>query len=121
MPKQYINIQYPFHDSPEGFFLNLNATNETAIKSDIMHLILTQKGERLYNPDFGTNLLKFVFDQDDVYTQSQIKDEITTVISKYLPKVKINNITFEDSTTNDHLLDVTVHYSITDDVFSSND
>jgi len=43
---KYINIAYPFMDSPKGFFLDLTSTDSKAIKSDLMHLILTRKGER---------------------------------------------------------------------------
>ena len=121
MPSKYINITYPFKDSPQGFFLNLNATDADSIKSDIMHLILTQKGERLYNPEFGTNLLRYVFSPNDGIEQSQIEEEITTVIGKYLPNVKINKMQFIDSPDNDHLLTVKVFYSISDDVFSMQD
>ena len=51
---KYININYPFKDSKNGFFLDLNSNNDAAIKAYLMHLILTLKGQRLYNPDFGT-------------------------------------------------------------------
>jgi hypothetical protein len=58
--KKYINIDYPFKNSPQGFFLNLNSDEQRAIKADLMHLLLTRKGQRLYNPDFGTDLLKII-------------------------------------------------------------
>ena len=47
---KYININYPFKNSDSGFFLDLTSTDKSAIKSDLMHLILTRKGQRLYNP-----------------------------------------------------------------------
>ena len=59
---KYININYPFKDSGQGFFIDLNADDNAAIKADLMHLILTIKGQRLYNPDFGTNLMRFIFE-----------------------------------------------------------
>jgi len=42
---KYINIDYPFKNSPQGFFLNLNSTDQKAIKADLMHLLLTTKGQ----------------------------------------------------------------------------
>jgi hypothetical protein len=56
--KVYININYPFKDSPKGFFLDLTETDNKAIKADLLHLLLTRKGQRLYNPEFGTRLLE---------------------------------------------------------------
>lgn len=121
MAKRFINIAFPFQNSDNGFFVKLNSTDASAVKSDLMHLILTQKGERLYDPEFGTKLLKFIFEPQDGYTFSQIQDEITTVVSKYLPKLTINKVNITEATDNDHLVTVRIDYSITDDVFTAED
>ena len=123
MSKQYINIQYPFQNSIKGFFLNLTETDQDAIKSDLMHLILTAKGTRFYMPDFGTNLLKFIFDPNDGLTESNIREEITQAVNKYLPNLKINNIAIDllDTTDMEYTATVRIHYTITDDVFTSTD
>jgi hypothetical protein len=48
MAKQrFINIDFPFKDSPDGFFFNLNSTDTDAVRADLLHLLLTNKGERL--------------------------------------------------------------------------
>ena len=86
---RYININYPFKDSGKGFFLDLNSDPNAAIKADLMHLILTRKGQRLYNPEFGTDLLKFIFEPEDGLTLGGIKDEVNTAVKKYLPNLKI--------------------------------
>ena len=118
---KYININYPIRNSPEGFFLDLNSTDASAIKADLMHLILTRKGQRLYNPDFGTDLLRYIFEPEDGFTLSQIKEEITNVVKKYLPKLQINSITVDQSTESEYAAVVRMDYTITDDVFSTTD
>jgi phage baseplate assembly protein W len=117
----FININFPFKDSPKGLLLDLTRTDADAIKADLMHLILTRRGERLYKPDFGTNLLKFIFNPNDGVTQSDIKEEISTTVSKYLPKLKINDVSIVPDDSNEHLVTVKVDYTITDDVFEAND
>lgn len=118
---KYINIIYPFRDSPKGFFLDLSQTDSDAIKSDLMHLVLTRKGQRLYNPDFGTDLLKFIFEPNDGLTLAGIKSEITTVIKKYLPKLNIDEISVVESPESEYAAVVTIKYTITDDVFTTQD
>jgi len=118
---KYINIKYPFQDSKQGFFVDLTSTDTDAIKSDLMHLILTRRGQRLYLPSFGTNLLKFIFEPEDSVTLSSIKEEITTVVKKYLPKLQITEISVVQSTENDYAAVVTIKYDITDDVFTTSD
>lgn len=118
---KYINIDYPFKDSNKGFFLGLTSDDQQAIKADLMHLILTRKGQRLYLPDFGTDLLKFIFEPEDGLTLDGIKAEITTVVKKYLPKLNVNTITVDQSTESEYAAVVRMDYTITDDVFTTSD
>jgi phage baseplate assembly protein W len=118
---KYININYPFKDSHKGFFLDLNADDNSAIKADLMHLILTRKGQRLYNPDFGTDLLKYIFEPEDGLILSNIKEEIKTAVKKYLPKLNITQILVEQSSESEYAAVVRIDYTITDDVFTTSD
>tara|TARA_R110000782_G_scaffold215659_1_gene303318 strand:- start:1269 stop:1649 length:381 start_codon:yes stop_codon:yes gene_type:complete len=118
---KYININYPFRDSPKGFFVDLTSDDASAIKADLMHLILTRKGQRLYNPEFGTDLLKFIFEPNDSLTLVGLKTEITTTVKKYLPKLQIDEISVVQSDEVEYAAVVTIKYTITDDVFSTSD
>jgi len=121
MAKQYINIQFPFKTTNKGFFLELTETDKHAIKSDLMHLILTTKGERFYMPNFGTNLLKFIFEPNDGLTESNIRDEITQAVTSYLPNLKVNNIIIDRPEDNEYTATIRIDYTITEDVFESTD
>lgn len=118
---KFININFPFKDSGKGFFLDLNSEDSRAIKADLMHLLTTRKGERLYMPDFGTNLLKFIFEPNDGKTLGEIKDEISQSVKKYMPNLRINDVIVERSTTNDYSATIRVDYTVTDDVFEATD
>ena len=118
---KYININYPFKDSKKGFFLDLTEQDNQAIKADLLHLILTRRGQRLYNPDFGTDLMRFIFEPNDALTEEGIKDEIRTVVKKFLPNLKLNEIIIAASQESEYAAVVTISYTITDDVFSTSD
>lgn len=118
---RFININYPFKNSTKGFFLDLNSDEKAAIKADLMHLILTRKGQRLYNPDFGTDLLRYIFEPEDGLTLNAIKQEITTVVKKYIPNLTINEITVKQSSESEYAAVVNIDYTITDNVFTESD
>lgn len=118
---KYININYPFKDSKKGFFLDLTENDNQAIKADLLHLILTRRGQRLYNPDFGTDLLRFIFEPNDALTEEGVKDEIRTVVKRFLPKLKLDDIIIADSTESEYAVVVSISYTISDDVFSTSD
>lgn len=119
--KRQININFPFKNSTDGFYLDMNSSDAAAIKADLLHLILTRKGQRLYNPDFGTDLLKFIFEPNDTLTLNSITQEIKTVVNKYLPKLKINEISVSESPESEYAAVVRIDYIITDDVFETVD
>ena len=114
---KFINIAFPFKESNRGDFILLNNDDNKAIKSDLMHLILTRKGERLYLPDFGTNLLKFIYEPNDSLTRNDIKNEITDTVKKYLPNLQINEVSVEPSENNLYHAQVRIDYTVTEGVF----
>lgn len=117
MAGKYINIDFPFKNSPKGFFLNLNDNDQRAIKADLMHLLLTRKGQRLYNPDFGTDLLRFIFEPNDTLTLTDIQEEVSASVKKYIPNLSINNLTVTQSEYSEYAATIRVEYTITDNVF----
>jgi len=116
-----ININYPFKNSQQGYYLDMNETNSAAIKSDLMHLLLTRKGERLYMPEFGTDLLKFIFDPYDNKTITDLKMEISDTVKKFIPNLTINNIIVEESDLSEYAATVKIDYTITNGVFVENE
>jgi len=117
----YININFPFSNSNNGFFLQLNKNKNSAIKADLMHLILTRKGQRLYAPDFGTDLLKFIFQPNDDMTLLEIKEEIKTVVKKYLPNLTIKEIKVTETEQSEYAAVIYISYIVSEGVFQTED
>ena len=119
--KKYINIRFPFQKSDEGQYLQLNKTTKEAIKSDLLHLLLTNKGDRLYMPDFGTNRYKYVFEQNDSISHSEIKREINESVKKYIPGLVVDDMEFLVEDFNRNVVAVKIKFSVTSGVFKSTD
>ena len=118
---KFINIEFPFKDGNIGQFLNLNNEDSSAIKSDLMHLLLTRKGERLYMPDFGTDLLKYIFEFNDGTTRSDISKELNETVKKYIPNLIINSVDVTESEDSEHAVVVRIDYTVTEDTFQETD
>jgi phage baseplate assembly protein W len=116
-----ININFPFKDSPKGFFLDMNTNDRLAIKADLLHLLLTNKRERLYMPDFGVNLKKYLFEQNDGFTSSLIKEEISVAIKKYIPNLQLTELNISNSEDNEYKKIIRIDYVVTEDAFSFSD
>ena len=125
MAEKFINIEFPFQDDSKGKFLAMNNVSKRAIKSDLIHLLLTNKGERLYLPDYGANLRQYLFEPNDTEVQGKIKNEIQTAISKYIPNLKVDEISLNSGEAgqirNEHHVLVTIDYTVTDGAFQTSD
>ena len=116
-----INIRYPFTDSLKGYYFDLTTTDNDAIRSDLMLLILTNKGERLYMPDYGTDLKRYLFNPMDSVTQSDIKQNISESVAKYMPNLTIDNVNITVDDTQVNRYNIEIKYVVTDDVFQYRD
>ena len=80
------NIGFKPHPVTEDLMVVKDAAD---IKQSIKNLLLTRKGERLFNSDIGTNLTDLLFEVADFATASLIRDEIIVVLSNYERRISI--------------------------------
>lgn len=111
---QYYGIKYPFTaQGDENFLLDVNYDLKSKIRSVLMHVIFTPKGQKLRDPEFGTNLVKYIFEQGDGFTFESVKDEVSVVVSRYIDGITINDISIMESNEDFHKIYVRLDYTVT--------
>ena len=85
-------------------------TNDNAVINSIKNIVFTNKGERLYNPDFGTNVYKLLFENFSKFTSDTLRIDIITAIENYEPRAKINNVYVEQDIDN-HGIVITLSFN----------
>lgn len=121
MAEKFINISFPFEEDPKGKFLKMEKTSKRAIKADLLHLLLTQKRQRLYLPSFGVNLRQYIFEQNDGIVHKAVQAEIETAIKEFIPNLTILEITVSQSEKNEHAALVRLDYKVTSAAFAGTD
>jgi len=86
----YSGMGYPIVDSPKGYFPITNDVD--LIKGDLIMLLLTNPGERVMMPQFGTPLRTLMFDPNDAFLADKAKNMIINAIATWEPRVVINAI-----------------------------
>ena len=120
--KQLFGIKFPFqNESENNYFLDLNESYEDKIKGELIHLIFTPKGQRYRKPDFGTNLIRYIFEPNDNETWKKIEDEITEQVQKYLPNISLKDFSFFRDEENGNHLYVNIDYSVIKGRFEKKD
>ena len=95
-----------------GFFLDLNTDLKSKVSSEIAHVILTPKGSRLRNPEFGTNLVKYIFDPNDNTTWDDVKRDAVETVKKYVKDVELEDINVFQDTKEEHAIYLDMYYIV---------
>ena len=110
---QRYGIRYPFQlENDDELYMDLNETNEESLKSRLLHVIFTPKGQRLRNPDFGTDLIKYIHEPADETTFERLRNDITQQVYKYVPDIVFKDISIYNDENSDNGKIVIIHYNI---------
>lgn len=85
--------------------------NEEAVKRSIKNLLLTGRGERLFNVGLGSDVRNILFEPTDPSTEQVLEGYITKTIENYEPRALVHKIrVLVDNDTN--TANVTIIFSI---------
>ena len=107
----YVGIGLPLTYNNTGFFYKTKTSLEQA-KSNIKNLLLTKKGERLGNPEFGSDLTSVIFEQEGDDIESKVEEAIRSSMSKFLPFIIIEEIETTFSDRNPNIINVSMSFSM---------
>lgn len=88
--KKFLGSPYPITKGPHGFFRTQSGVSQ--IKSDLLVLLLTNPGERVFLPDFGTPLKRLIFEQNDTALETLARNMIISSIERWEPRIVVNQI-----------------------------
>ena len=84
-----ININFKKHPVTGDLVVSKDAS---AIKQAIVNLLLTNKGERLFQPKYGSDIRSQLFEPLDYATAASIKSSILYSLSTFEPRINVLNI-----------------------------
>jgi len=106
-----LGVSLPFN-GPSGPF-NSTYSTKTQIKSNLINLLLTNKGERVFNPEFGANLKTILFEGITEDTSELIKELINFNVSIFVPEVQISDILVSPALEyNNNSISITIKYKL---------
>ena len=86
-------------------------TTREQVKTNLLNLILTEKGERLMHPNYGLGVKNLLFEQG--IDTEQLKENIHAQIMFYIPEIELQDT--EISTSEDqHTIQIKITYNIKD-------
>ena len=84
-----INISFKKHPVTNDLVVSRDAS---AIKQALISLLLTNKGERLFQPEYGSDIRSQLFEPLDYATAASIKSSIFNTIQTFEPRIAIRSL-----------------------------
>jgi hypothetical protein len=82
--------------SDKGGAFAVNYTTLNQAKDNLVNLILTKKGERLMQPEFGCDIWRILFEPIvDGLVEQKIESSIVQAVEMWLPYLNIDEIIFD--------------------------
>ena len=103
-----IGVSLPFN--APGVF-NKTYSTKDQIKSNLINLLLTDKGERIMNPEFGTDLRRSLFDNMTNLNSEILRLKIIDSINIFIPEIILGEVKIEPN-FDSNILDVTINYRL---------
>jgi phage baseplate assembly protein W len=104
---KFVGITFPLDHSPEGFFYKTKTVLEQS-KANLQNLLLTTPGERIFQPEFGSQLKSIVFEQG-VDVPNRIEEDIRSAVDRFLAYINIINVF---TTQQDNQVNVSIEFSV---------
>ena len=103
-PSTGIGVSIPFNGP--GVF-NTNYTTQNQTKSNLINLVLTEPGERIYKPFFGVGLNNLLFEQS--VSKEDLQERIQEAVSQ---DARLNQINIQDVIINQDINTNTIRVTI---------
>ena len=111
-----VGVTLPLTFGDQGDF-NLSYDTIEQAKSNLKNLLLTMKGERPMQPEFGSDVHKLLFEPIDDTLEDSIKSIIVTDIQNWLPYILIDKIVVKtnDADVDRSRVEVSIDFHLSDD------
>ena len=109
-----IGISLPIQITNTAFEQTFQTSEQ--VKSNIKNLLLTKKGERILQPEFGSGLQELLFEPNVDDFEGRIEDTINESLEQWLPYVTAEEILVDSSDTlrDNNRINVSVKFRIGD-------
>ena len=109
-----VGLDLPIARQPgdnQGYFATTKTTMD-AVKNDIKLLLMTQRGERLFQPFLGMDIRRFLFEQITDDTGIEIENDIVETFQTWLPFVQLQDIKVDLGNQDKNQIKINITFNI---------
>ena len=92
--RTYKDFAYSFFANPMSGDVG-KKTGANAVKSAIVSILKTNHNERMFQPEFGSNIRALLFEQMNPITEQRMKTEVENAVRNHEPRAEVLGITVD--------------------------
>jgi phage baseplate assembly protein W len=104
-----IGVSVLYNNSTNVF--NSTITTKEQVKSNLINYVLTNKGERLYDPNFGGDIRRAVFEANDDAAFESVIARLEDEILAYVPNIILQSITLQKN-PDYNMVTISINYQL---------
>tara|TARA_B100000902_G_scaffold37101_1_gene44382 strand:+ start:4536 stop:4970 length:435 start_codon:yes stop_codon:yes gene_type:complete len=112
-PDARIGLTLPIRSGQNGFFKSSSTLLEQT-KTNLKNLLLTVKGERLAQPEFGSNIFNLLFENFEPGLEKKLEESIKSTVAQWLPHVIIKTLII-DAQDDENFVGISVGFAVRTD------
>ena len=109
--RTYKDFAYSFFANPMSGDIG-KKTGASAVKSAIVSVLKTNHNERMFQPEFGSNIRALLFEQMNPITEERIRTEVENAVKNHEPRAEVLGITVEGQEEQNRYL-VSILFNVT--------
>ena len=90
-------------------------TNEEAVKRSVRNLLLTEKYDRLFQPEVGSRINSLLFENMSEIITDELKNAIKETLDRYEPRIRVIDIIIQANESR-HAYDVYIYFEVINSV-----
>jgi phage baseplate assembly protein W len=98
---------YPLATSARGYFFT--QTGVEVLKADLLQLLLTNPGERVMMPEYGTPLRRLLFQPADAILVSETRETLIQAINRWEPRIAVTALDVSVD-PDSHMLNINIEF-----------
>jgi|694.fasta_scaffold11690_2 phage baseplate assembly protein W len=104
-----IGVSVLYNNSTNVF--NSTITTKEQVKSNLINYVLTNKGERLYDPNFGGDIRRAIFEANDDAAFESVIARLEDEILAYVPNIILQSITLQKN-PDYNMVTISINYQL---------
>ncbi|HSK74532.1 MAG TPA: GPW/gp25 family protein [Pyrinomonadaceae bacterium] len=85
---------------------------EANVRESIRVILMTELNERLYLPEFGGGLNRFLFEPNTATTRQLIRDRITKALNQWEARITVESVSVEPDAQDPQAAIATIYYKL---------